>query len=77
MRRLSLVFVLMLFLGGVGESRAHTVYQTQLPSLTGVYTAGSNFTAAQAEWSIPARDGTVALQSMALHYDSAPEGRVR
>ena len=77
MRRLSLVFVLMLFLGGVGESRADTVYQTQLPSLTGVYTAGSNFTGAQAEWSIPTQDRTVALQSMALHYDSAPEGRVR
>ncbi len=77
MRRSSLVFVLMPFLGGVGESRADTVYQTQLPSLTGVYTAGSNFAAAQAEWSTPTQDGTVALQSIALHYDSVPEGRVR
>ena len=77
MRRSSLVFVLMPFLGGVGESRADTIYQTQLPSLAGVYTTGSNFTGAQAEWSIPTQDGTVALQFIALHYDSAPEGRVR
>jgi hypothetical protein len=71
MKRL-LPFVLLLAFGAFAlTAKADTVYQERLPSLTGVYPAGSTSVGAQAAWSIPTQDGTVVLQSIALHYDLA------
>lgn len=69
LRFVTMAFALVILFCSAGVSRADNVYEVSLPSLNGVYKAGASSPGAQANWSIPTQDGTVPLESIALHYD--------
>jgi hypothetical protein len=69
MRRLALAFLLLLSFFCASQSHADTVYGVNLHSLKGKYSVGTTASTATADWSIPTQNGTVGLESIALHYE--------